>query len=143
MDVFDLECEEKKMELGNSSALQQELLDWCNDALVQPDHALLLLDVSADAGIAFIESTIETVKIFGRVRLFGRVRVRSSKEGPSETTLLVLCECREKIDLSRVPAEVLPKDGDPPWKIVVVRDKEPDPDDFSAKLRKLQKTSTR
>lgn len=123
MDVFDLECEEKKMELGNSSALQQELLDWCNDALVQPDHALLLLDVSADAGIAFIESTIETVKIFGRVRLFGRVRVRSSKEGPSETTLLVLCECREKIDLSRVPAEVLPKDGDPPWKIVVVRDK--------------------
>lgn len=119
------------MELGNSSALQQELLDWCNDALVQPDHALLLLDVPADAAIAFIESTIETVKIFGRVR------VRSSREGPAKTSLLVLCECHEKIDPSRVPADVLPKDGDPPWKIVVVRDKEPGPDDFSAKLRKL------
>lgn len=119
------------MELGNGSALQQELLDWCNDALVQPDHALLLLDVPANAAIAFIEGTIETVKIFGRVR------VRSSKEGPSKTSLLVLCECREKIDPSRVPTEVLPRDGDPPWKIVVVRDKESGPDDFSAKLRKL------
>ena len=65
------------MELGNSSALQQELLEWCNDALVQPDHALLLLDVPADAAVDFIESTVETVKIFGRVRVVRVFKRRS------------------------------------------------------------------
>ena len=61
----------------------------------------------------------------------------SSKEGLYKTSSLVLCECCETIDPARVPSDVLPTDGAHAWKIVVVRDTEPVPDDFSEKLRKL------
>lgn len=129
------------MDLGNSSALQKELIDWCNDALIHTDHALLVLDVPTSVGVAFIEETLETVKVFGRVC------VRSTKEGPSVNSLLVLCECREKIVPDRVPSVVMTKDWEHKWKIVIVRNPEPvtvdlitNPEpvtDFTMKLNKL------
>lgn len=50
-------------------------------AIIDQKHAVLLLGVPADVGVALIEETIQTVKALGRVRTPG--------------FLLVLCECKE------------------------------------------------
>lgn len=51
--------------------------------------------------------------------------------------MLVLSECREKIDPSRVPAEVLPVGSTEAWKIKVVQGTESVTDDSEARLKKL------
>ncbi|KAL2093139.1 hypothetical protein ACEWY4_010451 [Coilia grayii] len=119
------------MDVGRGSISPEELVHWCEDALIDTDHAVVLIGVPADAEVAFIEETAETIKVFGRVR------VRSTKSDTTAASKLVLCECREKIDLSRVPAVVLPKDSEQAWKIEVVRGVDPAPHDFGEKLKKL------
>lgn len=52
------------MEVGGSSISQEELVSWCNDALIDTDHAFVLIGVLADAEVALIESTAESVKVF-------------------------------------------------------------------------------
>ncbi|KAL1249379.1 hypothetical protein QQF64_020384 [Cirrhinus molitorella] len=83
----------------NDSFLQTELEEWCQKAVVDPKHAVLLLGVPAELGVAYIEETVQAVKALGRVG------VRDYKEGPTPGFLLVLCECKEVVDNSRLPVE--------------------------------------
>ncbi|XP_065119122.1 paraneoplastic antigen Ma1 homolog [Paramisgurnus dabryanus] len=105
----------------------KELRSWCANEKIDPQHAILLVGVPSDTDVAFIEDTVQTVKVFGRVR------ARATKEGTVPGTFLVLCECREKICPTQVPSEVLPSSGDT-WKIVVVKDEDPNVNAFSDKL---------
>ncbi|XP_048884939.1 paraneoplastic antigen Ma1 homolog [Brienomyrus brachyistius] len=114
------------MDLRSHPVLQAELGVWCGEELVDPSHAILLLGVPAEAEIEHIEATVETVKVLGRVR------VRSTKPGPTQNTMSVLCECRENIDVTRLPTTLKPSGGDQTWEIVA--GKRPDPTAFSTKL---------
>ncbi|XP_072572259.1 uncharacterized protein [Paramormyrops kingsleyae] len=114
------------MDVRSHPALQAELCVWCGEELVDPSHAILLLGVPAEVEIEQIEATVETVKALGRVR------VRSTKPGPTQNTMSVLCECREKVDVTCLPATLQPSGSDKTWEIVV--GKRPDPTAFSTKL---------
>lgn len=105
----------------------RELCSWSADEKIDPQHAILLVGVPADTDVAFIEDTVQTVKVFGRVR------ARATKEGTVPGTLLVLCECREKICPAQVPSEVLPSSGET-WEIVVIKDEDPNMNAFSGRL---------
>ncbi|KAG1952160.1 paraneoplastic antigen Ma1 [Pimephales promelas] len=113
------------------SSLQAELDDWSQKAIIDQKHAVLLFGVPSDVEVARIEETIQKVKALGRVR------VRDSKEGPTPGFLLVLCECKEVVDPSRVPVEVIPEGGETPWKIIVAKSAESPSDGFAEKLAKL------
>ncbi|XP_048021418.1 paraneoplastic antigen Ma1 homolog [Megalobrama amblycephala] len=115
----------------DDSLLQAELDDWCQKATIDPKHAVLLLGVPADVEVARFEEITETVKALGRVR------VRHYKEGPIPGFLLVLCECKEVVDSSRIPKEVVPEEGGKPWKMVVAKSAESPPAGFAEKLSKL------
>lgn len=58
---------------------------WCETEQPDPQHAIILLGVPSDTDVAFIEDTVQAVKIFGRVR------ARATKEGLTPDTLQVLC----------------------------------------------------
>jgi len=109
------------------SSLQAELDDWSQKAIIDQKHAVLLFGVPSDVEVARIEETIQKVKALGRVR------VRDSKEGPTPGFLLVLCECKEVVDPSRVPVEVIPEGGETPWKIIVAKSAESPSDGFAEK----------
>ncbi|XP_043072489.1 paraneoplastic antigen Ma2-like [Puntigrus tetrazona] len=113
-----------------SSKEKQTLFErrsWCETEKIDPQHAIILSGVPSDADVAFIEDTVQAIKIFGRVR------ARATKTGLTPETLQVLCECREKICPTKVPSEVLSSSGDA-WKILIVADDEPDGDVFWEKL---------
>ncbi|XP_052387224.1 uncharacterized protein LOC127934090 [Carassius gibelio] len=113
------------------SVLQAELDNWCQKAIIDQKHAVLLLGVPADVEGPLIEETMQTVKALGRVR------VRDCKEGLTPGFLLVLCECKEVVDPSRVPEEVIPERGGAPWKMIVAKSAEGPPAGFAEKLSKL------
>lgn len=103
---------------------------WCETEQIDPQHAILLLGVPSDTDVAFIEDTVQAVKIFGRVR------ARATKEGLTPDTLQVLCECREKFCPTQVPTEVFPSSGNA-WNILVAADDEPVGDVFQEKLNRF------
>ncbi|RXN17862.1 Retrovirus-related Pol polyprotein from transposon 297 [Labeo rohita] len=113
------------------SFLQAELDSWCQKAIVDQKHAVLLLGVPADLEVAHIEETVQKVKALGRVR------VRDYKEGPTPGFLLVLCECKEVVDPSRLPVDVIPEGGGKPWKMVAAKSAESPPAGFAEKLSNL------
>ncbi|XP_043118325.1 paraneoplastic antigen Ma1 homolog [Puntigrus tetrazona] len=115
----------------DESSLQTELDKWCQKAIVDQKHAVLLLDVPADLEVAKIEETVQIVKALGRVR------VRDYKEGPTPGFLHVLCECREVVDSASLPVEVIPAEGGKPWKIVAAEKAELPPPGFAEKLSNL------
>lgn len=120
------------METGDS-VWQAELDDWCQQAVIDRKHAVLLLGVPSDIEVARIEETVQTVKVLGRVR------VRDCKAGTKPGFVLVLCECKEVIDPSRIPAEVIPEGGRKPWKMIVADSDESPTSGFAAKLSQLLK----
>lgn len=52
---------------ADDSFLQTELDEWCQKAIVDQKHAVLLLEVPADLEVTHIEQTVHTVKALGRV----------------------------------------------------------------------------
>ncbi len=112
-------------------SLQTELDDWCQKAIVDQQHAVILLGVPADLEVAHIEETVQAVKALGRVR------VRDYKEGTTPGIQLVLCECKEVVDPSRLPVEIIPEGGGKPWKMVAAKTAESQPAGFAEKLSKL------
>ncbi|KAI7814030.1 hypothetical protein IRJ41_006648 [Triplophysa rosa] len=118
------------MEVDNSF-LQAELSSWCQKEALDPKHAVLLVGVHADVGVARIEETIQTIKALGRVR------VRDQKEGITPDFLLVLCECKEEVNPSRLPVELRPEGSEKPWKIIVASTAEAPPAGFAVKLSDL------
>ncbi|KAJ8390645.1 hypothetical protein AAFF_G00102510 [Aldrovandia affinis] len=90
----------------------KELREWCQGESLDEDHAILAV-VTKDCEVAQIEETLETVKALGRVRVRGR-RLNTKRD-----CLTVLCECREKLDPTKVPSEVIhPTYGD--WPIIMI-----------------------
>ncbi len=112
-------------------SLQTELDDWCQKAIVDQKHAVILLGVPADLEVAHIEETVQAVKALGRVR------VRDYKEGTTPGIQLVLCERKEVVDPSRLPVEIIPEGGGKPWKMVAAKTAESQPAGFAEKLSKL------
>ena len=79
--------------------LVQELREWCQGESLDEDHAILAV-VTKECDVAEIEETLQTVKAWGRVRVRGR-RLNTKLD-----CLTVLCECREKVDPTKVPSVV-------------------------------------
>uniref|UniRef100_A0A8B9HIP3 PNMA family member 1 n=1 Tax=Astyanax mexicanus TaxID=7994 RepID=A0A8B9HIP3_ASTMX len=112
------------------SKCQDILINWCRGEDLKVQHAILLIGVPEDLAVGQIEEVVHTVRCWGRVRIRGR-------SFNSETqSLLVLCECREKIDPDRVPPKLMPIDGSEPWTVVIANKMATDSDDFEHKLKK-------
>lgn len=108
-----------------SKSHQLQLLDWCRGEGISVKHSLLLYGVPEYEDIAVIEATVPTVKALGRVRVRGKMFDTQTQ------TLTVLCGCKEEVDPSRVPPELLsPREGER-WTVVVAQ---PQQDNFSEKL---------
>ncbi|XP_057685184.1 paraneoplastic antigen Ma1 homolog [Corythoichthys intestinalis] len=75
-----------------------------------------------------IEETVQTIKALGRVWVRGKMFDTQTQ------TLTVLCECREEVDSSKVPPELISPTSGGRWTVVV---KHPQQDDFSEKLAKF------
>lgn len=101
------------MAFKSDSLLSVELSNWCKEAVIEESHAIMLMGVPATTDVACIEEAVETIKAVGRVR------VRDSKKGQSPDTVLILCECREVIDPTRIPAELLRAEGEETWRVIV------------------------
>ncbi|KAI7789603.1 paraneoplastic antigen Ma1 homolog [Triplophysa rosa] len=123
------------MALGKHPSLQVELANWCKDVGLFETHAVMLFNVPADTEVAVIEDVMQTVKALGKVR------VRDTREGPTSHAMLVLCECKQAVDSTRVPLEVTPNETGEPWTVVVVSAKETSPETtsegFTEKLTKF------
>ncbi|XP_049320366.1 60S ribosomal protein L38 isoform X1 [Astyanax mexicanus] len=89
-----------------------QLHHWCKGEGINPENALLVKDIPDDTEVSFIEETLESVKTLGRVRVRGRMY------DPQLESLTVLCECREKVNVKRLPLDVLPSGTDRPWRLV-------------------------
>lgn len=59
-----------------------------------------------------IEETAETIKALGRVV------VRGKMFHSQQQSLMVLCECREVVDPTKIPPEIMPISGGSGWKAV-------------------------
>lgn len=93
--------------------LVNELQGWCRGEALDVTHALMLI-VPEDMEIAQIEENLQTIKCLGRVRVRGRMYNRKLD------SLAVLCESKEKVDIDKMPSEILPIGGTQTWPIVIV-----------------------
>lgn len=110
-----------------SSPSQRELINWCKGESVDLKHALLLHGVPEGVSKEDIEETAGTIKALGKVT------VRGKMYHPQQQSVMVLCQCREEIDPSKIPLEIIPISGGSSWKSVYYT--EPQLDDFEEKLR--------
>ncbi|XP_066534367.1 paraneoplastic antigen Ma1 homolog [Hoplias malabaricus] len=111
------------------SKCQDILINWCRGEGLKVQHTLLLIGVPENLEVGQIEAVLHTVRCWGRVRIRGR-------SFNSETqSLLVLCECREKIDPERIPPELRPTDKSEPWTVVIAKEITAAPDDFAQKVK--------
>ncbi|KAI7797198.1 hypothetical protein IRJ41_020208, partial [Triplophysa rosa] len=111
--------------LGKHPSLQVELANWCKDVGLFETHPVMLFNVPADTEVAVIEDVMQTVKALGKVH------VRDTREGPTSHAMLVLCECKQAVDSTRLPPEVTPNETGEPWTVVVVSAKETSPETTS------------
>lgn len=113
------------------SSWSKDLLNWCRGEGIDPQHAFILLGVSEKTEIEDIEETLSTIKAFGRSR------VRGKMFNPLLGSLIVLCECRERIKPRVIPPEVMPLMGETTWKIVIAEDDTKSSAGFTEKLSRL------
>lgn len=114
------------MEASTSSLSQLELINWCKGELVDVKHALLLYGVPVGVSKEEIKETAE------RIKALGRVVVRGKMFHPQQQSLMVLLECREPVDPSKILPEIMPVSGGSGWKAIYYT--EPQPDEFEEKL---------
>uniref|UniRef100_A0A8C6UAI5 Paraneoplastic antigen Ma-like N-terminal domain-containing protein n=1 Tax=Neogobius melanostomus TaxID=47308 RepID=A0A8C6UAI5_9GOBI len=96
---------------------------------IEVANALMVLGIPEETDIGTIETTLETIKVLGKVRVRGKIFEPVSK------TLTVLCECREQIDSSKVPLVFENEEGDE-WTLVMA-EIETSSNLFSEKLDKF------
>ncbi|XP_068451557.1 uncharacterized protein [Clinocottus analis] len=89
-----------------------DLTNWCRGEGVDVEHALLMYGVPENITVDEIEETAETIKALGKVR------VRGKMFHSQHQSLMVLCECREVIDPTKIPPEVMPIIGGNVWNTV-------------------------
>lgn len=101
------------MEAKTSTAeLVKELKDWCRREDLDDGHSLMVL-IPEDVANNQIEEALGTIKALGRVRVRGRtvsLKLDSHR---------VLCECKERVDPTKVPPELLPVGKTKKWMIVI------------------------
>lgn len=85
------------------------LKSWCRGEGIDPDYAIIVSGIPEETEVSKIEETLESIKALGRVRVRGRMYNQEAQ------SLIVLCECREKVNAERLPLDVLPADGSDPW----------------------------
>uniref|UniRef100_A0A667XRV0 Uncharacterized protein n=1 Tax=Myripristis murdjan TaxID=586833 RepID=A0A667XRV0_9TELE len=110
-----------------------DLVNWCRGEGVDVKHALLLYGVPENIAVDVIEETAETVKALGKVQ------VRGKMFSPQQQSLMVLCECREETDSTKIPPELVPVMGGCAWNTVhyVEPQHNGSSDAFTEKLLKL------
>ncbi len=86
-----------------------DLKSWCRGEGIDPDYAIIVSGIPEETDVSKIEETMHSVKTLGRVRVRGRMYSQESQ------SLIVLCECREKVHAERIPLDVLSADGSDPW----------------------------
>lgn len=118
------------MEFKGDALLAAELTEWSKEALIDENHALMLLGVPSTTEVEYIEDAVQTIKAVGKVR------VRDTKVGKTPDTMTVLCECREIVDSSRIPAELQRADGEVPWRVIVAS-ADVHVSDFAEKLKRF------
>ncbi|XP_051987764.1 paraneoplastic antigen Ma1 homolog [Xyrauchen texanus] len=88
-----------------------DLKSWCRGEGIDPDYAIIVSRIPEETDVSKIEDTMHSIKALGRVRVRGRMYSQESQ------SLIVLCECREKVHGIRLPLDVLPVDGSDPWNL--------------------------
>uniref|UniRef100_A0AAR2JPL1 PNMA family member 1 n=1 Tax=Pygocentrus nattereri TaxID=42514 RepID=A0AAR2JPL1_PYGNA len=107
------------------------LRNWCRGEGLDIKHVFMLIGVPEDTDVAYIEETMQSIKALGRVR------VRGKMFDPQQNSLVVFCECREVVDITRVPSEVIPSDGRATWKLIISDEPSSSTEDFTEKLSRL------
>uniref|UniRef100_A0A3B4DN85 Uncharacterized protein n=1 Tax=Pygocentrus nattereri TaxID=42514 RepID=A0A3B4DN85_PYGNA len=103
-------------------------LNWRGEGL-DIKHVFMLIGVPEDTDVAYIEKTMQSIKALGRVR--------GKMFDPQQNSLVVFCECREVVDITRVPSEVIPSDGRATWKLIISDEPSSSTEDFTEKLSRL------
>ncbi|KAL7878188.1 hypothetical protein SRHO_G00048310 [Serrasalmus rhombeus] len=85
------------------------LRNWCKGEGLDPEHAIMVHDVSEDAEVCDIEEALHTIKALGRVRVRGRMF------DPKTQRLVALCECSEKVNTHAIPMDVPSNKGGELW----------------------------
>lgn len=109
---------------------QPDLANWCRGEGLDPSHAILVLGVPEDEEISTVEATLEQIKALGKVRVRGKMFDANNQ------TLTMLCECREEVDSTKVPLEVISPIEGRKWAIVIAEE-ETNSDPFTEKLNKF------
>lgn len=113
-----------------SNIAQPDFANWCRGEGFNQSHAIIVLGVPEDEEISAVEATLEEVKALGKVRVRGKMFDAKSQ------TLTLLCECREKIDSTNVPPEMISSKEGIKWTIVTA-EQETSSDLFTEKLDKF------
>uniref|UniRef100_A0A3B3H4B1 Paraneoplastic antigen Ma1 homolog n=1 Tax=Oryzias latipes TaxID=8090 RepID=A0A3B3H4B1_ORYLA len=104
------------------------LTNWCRGEGVALEHALMVHGVPEEEPTANVEETLQSIKALGRVRVRGKMFDSKNQ------TVTLLCECREVIDPSKIPPELIPPTGETKWTIVIAQSVVNDEDTFTVKL---------
>ncbi|XP_060757027.1 paraneoplastic antigen Ma2-like [Neoarius graeffei] len=92
--------------------LVKELKEWCKKEELDEAHALMVL-IPRETNNTEIEETLGSIKALGRVRVRGRTLSLKRQH------FSVLCECKEKVDPTKVPSELSPSGQEDKWRIVI------------------------
>lgn len=98
-----------------------QLKNWCVGEGIDPVKALLVKDIPPETEVGFIEETMQTIKVLGRVKVRGRMY------DPQSQSLTVLCECREKVNTATIPLDVVPEGSAMTWRIFGPSEQEEEP----------------
>lgn len=83
--------------------------NWCKGEGLEPSHSIVVKLVPSETTREQIEETLTTIKALGRVRIRGRMF------DPQSQSLMVLCECSERVNMKAIPLDVVPVGGGEPW----------------------------
>ena len=92
--------------------LVKELQVWCRREELDEDHAVMV-EIPEDRENVQIEETM------GNIKALGRVRVRGRTLSLKLNLLKVLCECKDVVDHTKVPPDLLPAGKTEKWRIII------------------------
>uniref|UniRef100_A0A3Q2TLV7 Uncharacterized protein n=1 Tax=Fundulus heteroclitus TaxID=8078 RepID=A0A3Q2TLV7_FUNHE len=98
------------------------LENWCTGEGLDASHALVVKHVPIETTVTHIEETLMTIKVLGRVRVRGRMF------NPQLQSLMVLCECSERVNIKTIPMDVPSIEGGELWTLHGPADEEFNPE---------------
>ncbi|XP_030588496.1 paraneoplastic antigen Ma1 homolog [Archocentrus centrarchus] len=85
------------------------LQNWCKGEGVDLNHSIVVKRVPIDTTVEHIEETVGAIKALGRVKVKGRMF------DPDSHSLMVLCECSERVNTKTIPLDVPAGEGGELW----------------------------